>query len=147
MRIDWTVDDWKRVIFSDGTMIGRVGSFGRKYYYNDQEHKRRLPHQVRLMQQGGGDKIMVWECIIFFGPGNLGRINGVLNSEYHLTVLDGYVINSLEWYGMDPAKSIVQQDKSRVYTANTVQQWFGDQVFAVLDWPANSLDHNVIKQV
>jgi transposase len=39
-HINWTVDDWKRVMFSDESMISRVGSFGRTYYYSDHEHKR-----------------------------------------------------------------------------------------------------------
>lgn len=37
-HIDWTVDEWKRVMFTDEGIIRRVGSFGRKYYYSDREH-------------------------------------------------------------------------------------------------------------
>ena len=28
---DWTVDDWRRVVFSDETMVNRFGSDGRKW--------------------------------------------------------------------------------------------------------------------
>lgn len=59
-HIDWTVDGWKRVMLSDESMISRVGSFGRKYYYSDYEHKRLLPHQVRPTPQGGGGKMLIW---------------------------------------------------------------------------------------
>lgn len=146
-HIDWTVDDWKRVMFSDESMISRVGSFGRKFYYSDQEHKRQLPHQVHQTPQGGGGKMLIWGCISFFGPGDLCRIKGTMNSELYLTILDDYIIRSFEWYGMDPAESIFQQDNSRVHTANVVQEWFAEQEYDVLEWPANSPDLNIIEHV
>lgn len=46
-HIHWTVNDWKRVMFSDESIFSRVESFGRKYYYSDHEHKRMSPHQVQ----------------------------------------------------------------------------------------------------
>ena len=146
-HIDWTVDDWKRVMFSDESMISRVGSFGRKFYYSDREHKRLQPHQVRRMQQGGGGKMMVWGCITFFGPGDLSRIHGTLNSDLYLDVLKDYVCSSFAWYAMDPARSIFQQDNSRVHTAASIREWFAKQDFAVLKWPANSPDLNIIEHV
>ncbi len=146
-HITWTVDDWKRVMFSDESIISRVGSFGRKYYYSNQEHNRLQPHQVRPMQQGGGGKMMVWGCITYFGAGDLCSINGTLDSEFYLTILNDYVFNSFVWYGMDPAESFFQQDNSRVHTSNLMQQWFDEQVFTVLEWPSNSPDLNIIEHV
>ena len=90
---------------------------------------------------------MVWGCITFYGPGDLSRIHGTLNSEFFLTFLNDYVLNSFTWNGMDPAESIFQQDHSRVHTANVVQQWLAEQEFTVIDWPANSPDLNIIEPV
>lgn len=146
-HINWTVDDWKRVMFSDESMISRVGSFGRKFYYSGHEHKRLLPHQVRPMAQGGGGKIMIWGCITFFGPGDLSRITGTLNAELYLEALNEYVLATFAWYGMDPTVSIFQQDNSRVHTANLMQEWFAEQDFTVLEWPTNSPDLNIIEHV
>ena len=50
----WTLDDWKRVMFSDETLISRFGSFGRQYFYSDREHRRFEAHQVKKTKQGGG---------------------------------------------------------------------------------------------
>jgi transposase len=146
-HIHWTVDDWKRVMFTDESVFSRVGSFGRKYYYSSHEHKRLSPHQVRSTPQAGGGKMMVWGCITFFGPGDLSRIKGTLNSELYLEALNDYVLGSFAWYGMDSATSIFQQDNSRVHTANVVKQWFAAQEFTVLEWPANSPDLNIIEHV
>lgn len=144
---NWTVDDWKRVMFTDESVISRVGSFGRKYYYSDKEHKRLLPHQVHLTPQGGGGKMLIWGCITFFGAGDLCRIHGTLNSEFLLTVLNDYVLPTFDWFEMNRAESIFQQDNSRVHTANIIQQWLAEQEFTVLEWPANSPDLNIIEHV
>jgi hypothetical protein len=146
-HIHWTIADWKRVMFSDESMVSRVGSCGRKFYYSDHEHKRLQPHQVRRMQRGGGGKMMIWGCITFFGHGDLCRINGTLGSDLYLDILRDYVIGSFKWYKIDPATSIFQQDNARVHTAASVQEWFSEQVFTVLKWPPNSPDLNIIEHV
>jgi transposase len=146
-HINWTVDDWKRVMFSDESMFSRVGSFGRKYYYSDHEHKRLLPNQVQSTPQAGGGKMMVWGCITFSGKGDLCRFHGTLDSDLYLKCLKDYILGSFVWFGMDPATSIFQQDNSRVHTANIVQEWFVQQEFTVLRWPPNSPDLNIIEHV
>jgi hypothetical protein len=113
-------------MFSDESMISRVGSFGRKYYYSDREHRRQLPHQVRPTPQTAGGKMMIWGCITFFGKGDLSRINGTLNSGLYLDVLKDYVLSSLAWWGMDPANSVFQQDDSSVHTCRTMKKWLDE---------------------
>jgi transposase len=146
-HIKWMVNDWKRVMFSDESIISRMGSFGRNYFYSDREHKRLLPHQVHPIPQAGGGKMMVWGCITFFGPGDLCRINGTLDSEFYREILNDYVLASFKWYGMDPATSIFQQDNARVHTASLIQNWFRKHNVTVLQWPSNSPDLNPIEHV
>jgi hypothetical protein len=62
-----------------------------------------------------------------FGPGDFSGIHGLLVSEFFLTILNDYVLNSFIWRGMYPAESIFQQDNSRVHTANVVQQSLAEQ--------------------
>ena len=50
--------------------------------------------------------MMILGCITFFGPGDLSRIHGTLNSDLYLDVLKDYISSSFAWYGMDPATSI-----------------------------------------
>lgn len=52
-HIGWTVDDWKRVMLTDEDKTSRIGSFGRKYYSSNLEHKCLLLHQVLPTPQAG----------------------------------------------------------------------------------------------
>ena len=63
---DWTVDDWKRVIWSDETKINRLGSDGRVWGW-------KLPGEgltdrlVQGTQKYGGGSVMVWGCMSWDG--------------------------------------------------------------------------------
>lgn len=65
-HIHWTMNDWKKVMSSDETMISRFGSLGKSYCHSRRGRRRFLPHQVLPTLQGEGRKMMVWGCITFF---------------------------------------------------------------------------------
>lgn len=69
-HLHWTLDDWKCEMFSDETSISRVGSFGRQFYYSNQEHRRFKVHRIKKTKQSGGGKIMVWGCMTYHGVGD-----------------------------------------------------------------------------
>ena len=110
-HIHWTVDDWKKVMFSDETIISRFGSFGKSYYHSRRDHRQFQPHQVRPTLQGGGGKMMLWGCITFFGVGDASWMQDKVDSDAYLTVVTDYVRQSRDFWGMDEATFIFQQDK------------------------------------
>ncbi|EIE77259.1 hypothetical protein RO3G_01963 [Rhizopus delemar RA 99-880] len=65
---DWTKDDWRRMVFSDETMVNVWGSDGVKYYWKRPDDKLRF-HHLDLTVKGGGGSVMVWGCITYDGPG------------------------------------------------------------------------------
>ena len=144
---NWTVDDWKKVMFSDETVVSRVGSFGRQYYYSDAEHMQNQPHQIRRVAQGGGGKMMIWGCLTYNSPGDLSWAPEGMDSELYLRMLRDYVTASFKWSGMNPAESYFQHDNSSVHNANIVRGWLAMQKFTVLKWPAKSPDLNIIEIV
>jgi hypothetical protein len=65
---NWTIDDWKRVIFSDGAKINRFNSYGRPWcWIEDGEHIG--PQHVHQFVKHGGGSVMIWGCMTAFGPG------------------------------------------------------------------------------
>ncbi|EIE89009.1 hypothetical protein RO3G_13720 [Rhizopus delemar RA 99-880] len=67
-HIDWTVNDWMNVIWSDETKVNRFGSDGKSYAWKvpGQPLKK---HQVCETVKHGGGSIMVWSCISWYNPG------------------------------------------------------------------------------
>ena len=71
---EWTVDDWKRVIWSDESKICRFNSEGRSWsWIRDGEDlpKRSITQTVKF----GGGSIMVWGCMTAEGIGYLTKID------------------------------------------------------------------------
>lgn len=143
----WSVDDWKNVMFSDESSISHIGSFGRKFYYSNQEHKRFKPHQVKETKQHDGGKIMVWGCMTYHGVGDTSWILGKINLDDYIDVLNEHVIASHGWHDMDPETFIFQQDNASIHTARIVKEYFVDNNITVLEWPANSPDLNPIEHL
>lgn len=146
-HLEWTVEDWSKVMFSDETVISRIGSFGRKYYYSNREHKLQHPHHYIETKKSGGGKIMLWGCITYNRPGDLHWIEGTMNSAFYVDVLRKSVIPSQDWCGLDRSSFIFQQDNASIHTAAIVKQYFVKSKITTMKWPANSPDLSPIERV
>lgn len=76
----WTVEDWKRVIWSDETKICRFGSDGRKWGWENVASVGIDPRTVQGTIKHGGGNIMVWGCMLASGVGYMCRIDGGMTS-------------------------------------------------------------------
>ena len=59
---DWTLDDWKRVIWSDETKINRFGSDGRKWCWKKPGTSLKSNHVDQTIKFRGGS-LMIWGCM------------------------------------------------------------------------------------
>jgi transposase len=143
---DWTVDDWKRVIWSDETKINRFGSDGRKWCWKTPGEQLQPRHVQATVKHGGGS-LMVWGCMTAQGPGYLTKIDQGLDAELYCSILEDELQATVEWYGMDRDKVIFQHDNDPKHTAKRTVQWLKDHQFEVLQWPAQSPDLNPIEHL
>ena len=76
---DWTIDDWKRVFWSDETKINRLGSDGRQWVWkkNGEGLSDRL---VKGTKKFGGGSLMMWGCMTWEGAGYACEIDGKLGT-------------------------------------------------------------------
>jgi transposase len=143
---DWTLDDWRRVIWSDETKINRFGSDGRHYTYK-RTTERLQPKHVKQTVKHGGSNIMIWGCITYDGPGYLAKIDDIMDKVLYQKILEEDLELSMDYYDMERQKTIFQHDNDPKHTAKTVVEYLEKQPYTVMEWPAQSPDLNPIENI
>lgn len=146
-HLHWTVDQWKNVIFSDEMFVKMVGSFGRQFYYKKPESKAVRPHHIKGTVQGGRGKMLLWGCLTYWGPGDLSWIEGNMDAETYVDVLDSYILPTVKYYGMNRKTMLFQQDNASSHTASKTKKFLRKARISVIDWPVRSPDLNIIENV
>jgi len=106
---DWTVEDWKRVVWSDETKINRLGSDGRKWVWKKAGEglSERL---VKGTKKFGGGSLMMWGCMTWEGAGYGCKIDGRMDGDLYVKILEDELQASLDYFGKTPGEVIFQQD-------------------------------------
>lgn len=143
---EWTVEDWKKVLWSDETKINRIGSDGRSYVWK----KKGEPLSTRLttptVKHGGGN-LMVWGCMGWEGVGMVVEVQGRMNAQQFCEILETGLAESFEKLGMEGGESYFQQDLDPKHTSNKATKWFEDHAVTLLDWCPQSPDINPIEHL
>lgn len=148
---DWTVADWKKVIWSDESKINRICSDGIQYAWIDDTDKLCDSMVIPTLKYGGGN-IMVWGCFTWFGVGNIHIIQGLMNAQMYCDILSSSLVPTLDALFMinDQATSgdiLFQQDNDPKHTSRLAKEWFDGHNVVVMDWPAQSPDLNPIENL
>ena len=92
----WTVEDWKKVVWSDETKVNRLGSDGRKWAWK--KLGERLSNRlVQGTMKFGGGSVMVWGCMMWEGIGYVVKIDGRMDAELYTRILDDDLQTSLNF--------------------------------------------------
>jgi hypothetical protein len=142
----WTVEDWKRVVWSDETKVNRVGFGGREWVWKRPGSAITEQHVKGKVKFGGGG-LMMWGCMTAQGVGYACRINGGLDGKLYECILDDEFLKTLEDYGLEMDEIIFQHDNDSKHTSNIARQWFKDKGVKVLKWPSRSPDLNPIEDL
>jgi transposase len=143
---DWTVDDWRRVIFSDETKINLWGSDGCRYYWKRPGGPIR-PHHLDLSVKHGAGSLMMWGCMTYSGIGYGCQIDGIMKAEDYCRILSTSFKDTLEYWCLDKDEIIFQQDNDPKHTSKQAKVWFKSEGIQVLPWPAQSPDLNPIEHL
>jgi hypothetical protein len=87
---EWTVDDWREVVFSDEspfTLFRRCG----KRYVRRPIGTRFDPRYISPTVKHGGGKIQVWSCFSYYSVGSMKRIEGTMDGPKYRSILKTYM--------------------------------------------------------
>ncbi|KAG0924832.1 hypothetical protein G6F32_013767 [Rhizopus arrhizus] len=147
---DWTVDDWKRVIWSDETKINRFNSDGRTWAWIRSGESLKSHHVKTTVKHGGGS-IMLWSAITYNGVGWMCKINGNMDKELYKEILEDKLECTIEYgvskLGFERHQVIFQHDNNPKHTSKVVKEYLQKQSYTVLQWPAQSPDLNPIENM
>lgn len=144
---NWTVDDWKRVLWSDETKINRIGSDGKVYTWKKKGEKLSDRTTVPTVKHGGGNNLMVWGCMGWNGVGMLVEVQGIMDSEQYCEILEEGLEESFEKLELVEGQRYFMQDNDPKHTAKRTTKWLKDRDIEVLTWPAQSPDLNPLEHL
>ena len=141
-----TVDDWKRVIWSDETKINRMGSDGRLWTWVDKGHGLQDRNVQKTLKFGGGS-LMVWGCFMENKIGKLRRIMGTMKATDYIEILKDSLLPSIEKFGLGLNYVTFMQDNDPKHKAKITLTWLTKKKIKTVDWPPNSPDLNPIENL
>ena len=143
---NWTVEDFKRVIWSDETKINRLGSDGLKWTWRKPQHAIQDYHVQGTFKHGGGS-LMFWGCMTWNGAGQACKIEGTLDSTLYCEILSDNLLGTADYFQMDRDYFVFQQDNDPKHTSRLAKDWFNQNRVNLMDWPPQSPDMNPIEHL
>ena len=147
---DWTVDDWKRVIWTDETKINRFNSDGRQWAWI-RSGEQLQNHHVKLTVKHGGGNIMLWSAITYAGVGWMCKIDGNMDKTLYKEILEDEleqtIAFAIEKLGFRREQVIFQQDNDPKHSSKLVKEYLQEQFYQVMQWPPQSPDLNSIENM
>ena len=142
--VDWTTEDWEKVLFTDETILEINSRTGRVHVqrpvgeaFNPKYLAPKIAHP---------EKLNAWACFSAKGPGRIHVFDDNLNASGLNKILQRHVVDAAlkmwpneQWY--------YQQDNNPKHRAHIVHKFFHNSGVMVLDHPPYSPDLNPIENL
>ncbi len=128
VHLKWTVSKWKSVLWSVESKFDIVvGNHGHRVLRAKEEGDLPACYQRSVQKPAS---LMVWECISAYDMGSLHVLEGTMNAERCLKVLEQHMLPSIG--------CVFQQDNAKPHTAAITTARLCSRRVRVLNWPASS---------
>jgi transposase len=148
-HIRWTVEDWRRVIFSDESKFMLFKSDGRQYCWIKPGQALDPRFTKKTIKHGAGS-LMVWGCVTGQGMGRIHRIEGIMCGPDYVEILNKSYLGTLKDLKLRQTGTsgvIFQQDNDPKHRSKVAEAWFQAKRVKRLPWPPSSPDMNIIEHV
>jgi transposase len=142
----WTLDDWKRVIWSDETKINRLGCDGRIWIWK-KPGEPLVERHIKPTVKFGGGSLMIWGCMTAKGVGYMCRVDGNMDAQLYTNILNDELLRTLDYYHLARDDIVFQHDNDPKHTSRMATNWLNENDIEVLDWPPQSPDLNPIEHL
>lgn len=134
---------WQCVIFSDESQVC-VGQDHRVYVWRKADEGWRPDLVGRRAQPSF--QVMVWGCICFEGVGTLTRVDGNINANKYINILEDNIWPVITRH-FPRNNYLFQDDNAPVHRARVVKEYTARNRLKCMSWPAQSPDINIIENV
>jgi transposase-like protein len=140
---DWTVEQWKSVLFSDESTFKQFDCLPQVVRRPPGSSPLDPKFTAKTVKHSPG--VMAWGCFSYRGRGGLSFLEKgkKMNSDEYIKILDEKVIDSMRRHNC----TTFQQDKAPCHTSKRTMAWFVNNDIQVLSWPGNSPDLNPIENL
>lgn len=142
----WSVKDWKRVIWSDECIIP-LWQASRDRRIRRTTLEAFHPDCIAPTIKHGGGSLMVWACFRWDKPGPIIVIDGTLDQQKYMKVLEEQLLPLWKQIKRRVRSPIFQDDGAPAHTARSVTNWKISNGIRTFRWPAQSPDLNPIEHV
>jgi transposase len=92
-------------------------------------------------------RVLIWGCFNKRGLGCFRAINGTMNTERYVSVIENELLPSVYLWFNGPTDCIFQHDNAPCHKSKVTNDFLSEKEFVVMDWPPFSLDLNPIENL